>query len=224
MRITISKENYLKAILEAEAEGEPVIGATLARWLKVSSPAVTMAIRRLKQDGLLTVDPGGQLHLTAAGREIASRLLKRHQLIERMLTEVFGMEWYKVHDEAEHLEHAVSQDFERLLVRKLGQAACCPHGNQLGPESHQDRRRRGWKPLAEARPGEPGQVASVFERDRQLLEYLDGLGMRPGAEIEVTARNADETLSIQVGGNTVQLGQAAARRIWMAPRDPAGRA
>ena len=100
MKITISKENYLKTIAEAESEGEIVIAATLARWLNVSPPAVTMAIKRLKRDSLIDVGLEGQLSLTTAGREIANRLLHRHHLIERMLTEVFGMEWYKVHEEA----------------------------------------------------------------------------------------------------------------------------
>ena len=116
MRITISKENYLKAIAEAESEGETVKPITLARWLRVSAPAVTMAIRRLKRDRLIRQGPDGQLTLTAPGREIANRLLNRHHLIERMLTEIFGLEWYKVHDEAEQLEHAVSADFEGRLV------------------------------------------------------------------------------------------------------------
>src|SRR5579884_309959 len=97
--ITVSKEDYLKAVMEAESEGEVVISATLAHWLSVSAPAVTMALRRLKRDGLVTVHHDGRVKLTAAGREIAQRLTVRHHLIERMLHEVFGMEWYKVHDE-----------------------------------------------------------------------------------------------------------------------------
>ena len=221
MKITISKENYLKAILEAEAEGEPVIAATLARWLKVSAPAVAMAIRRLKRDGLITVRKSGEIHLTPAGREIASRLLKRHQLIERMLTEIFGMEWYKVHDEAEHLEHAVSEDFERLLEQKLGDSEFCPHGNRIGLETHEQRRRRGLLPLAETRPGTAGRVAAVFERDRRLLEYLDSLAVRPGAALEVLAQNVDETVSIRVGGRVVHLGHPAARRVWVEASEPA---
>jgi len=88
VRITISKENYLKAIAEAESEGETVIAATLARWLKVSSPAVAMAIKRLKRDELIRVAASGAISLTRAGREIANRLMHRHNLIERMLTEV----------------------------------------------------------------------------------------------------------------------------------------
>src|SRR5580698_3585339 len=110
--ITVSKEDYLKAILEAESEGEAVISATLAHWLKVSPPAVTMAVRRLKKDGLVRVNADGRVRLTAAGKKIARKLTVRHHLIERMLAEIFGMEWYKVHDEAERLEHAVSPDCE----------------------------------------------------------------------------------------------------------------
>src|SRR5271155_3575074 len=132
LKITISKENYLKAIAEAESEGEPVIAATLARWLHVSAPAVTMAIKRLKRDSLIRVGRDGQLSLTPGGRDIANRVLNRHHLIERILTEIFGMEWYKVHDEAEQLEHAVSADFERRLRERLGEGDACPHGNLPG--------------------------------------------------------------------------------------------
>src|SRR6202000_1404821 len=110
--ITVSKEDYLKAILEAEGEGEQVIAARLAQWVSVSAPAVTMALRRLKRDGLVSVGQTGRVHLTAAGRKIARQLAVRHHLIERMLHEVFGMAWYKVHDEAERLEQPVSGDFE----------------------------------------------------------------------------------------------------------------
>src|SRR5947209_11927595 len=85
LRITISKENYLKAIAEAESEGETVIAATLARWLNVSAPAVTMAIKRLKRDSLIRVDREGHISLTSDGREIATRVMNRHHLIERML-------------------------------------------------------------------------------------------------------------------------------------------
>ena len=92
VRITISKENYLKTIAEAESEGETVKAVTLTRWLQVSAPAVTMAIKRLKRDALIDVGAEGQITLTPAGREIANRLLNRHHLIERMLTEIFGLE------------------------------------------------------------------------------------------------------------------------------------
>lgn len=215
MRITISKENYLKAIAEAESEGEAVIAATLARWLQVSSPAVAMAIKRLKRDALIRVAASGGISLTRAGREIANRLMHRHNLIERMLTEVFGMEWYKVHDEAEQLEHAVSADFEHKLLEKLGAGGPCPHGNYMGMDRPRDRRERGWTPLDEVGSGQWVRVESVFERDRQLLEYLDGLGLRPGVRLRMTARNYDDTFTLNVDGQTVQLGRAAASRMWV---------
>ncbi len=151
--ITVSKEDYLKAILEAESEGESVISARLADWLKVSAPAVTMALRRLKKDGLVRVQDDGHVRLTAAGRKIARKLTLRHHLIERMLAELFGMEWWKVHDEAERLEHAVSPDFEAKLLAKLGKAGVCPHGNLSEMESPASRRHRGLLLLSDAAPG-----------------------------------------------------------------------
>lgn len=215
MRITISKENYLKAIAKAESEGETVIAATLVRWLQVSAPAVTMAIRRLKRDNLIRVATSGEISLTKQGRGIANGIINRHHLIERMLAEIFGMEWYKVHDEAEQLEHAVSAEFEKKLQEKLGDEVACPHGNRIGMDRPRDRRDRGWLPLDEATGAVT--VTSVFERDRQLLEYLDGLGIRPGARLRMLARNYDETVSLQVGRNPVHLGRAAATRVWVEP-------
>jgi DtxR family Mn-dependent transcriptional regulator len=210
VRITISKENYLKTISEAASEGEVVKAVTLTRWLHVSAPAVTMAIKRLKRDGLIEVGGEGQIALTAPGREIASRLLTRHHLIERMLTEVFGLEWYKVHDEAEQLEHAVSTDFEQKLVEKLGRGGVCPHGNIVGMDSPGARRERGLRPLDEAQPGETVTVASVFERDRTLLEYLDGVGIRPGTRLHVGSE-----LEIQVDGRTERVERAVAAKVWV---------
>jgi len=212
VRITISKENYLKAIAEAESEGENVKAVTLSRWLGVSAPAVTMAIKRLKRDGLIGVGEEAQITLTAAGREIASRLLHRHHLIERMLAEIFGLEWYKVHDEAEALEHAVSADFERKLAEKLGNGRVCPHGN-LVVDSPRERRRRGLKPLEEAHRRERVSVASVFERDRALLEELDRKGIRPGVALEVLTVGDD--VAVAAGRKTVRLDLAAAGKVWV---------
>ncbi len=213
MRITISKENYLKAIAEAESEGEAVKAVTLTRWLHVSAPAVTMAIKRLRRDGLIAMAREGQITLTASGRAIANRVLNRHHLIERMLAEIFGLEWYKVHDEAEQLEHAVSDDFERKLAEKLGHGGLCPHGNRVGLDSPAARRRRGLKPLEEARAGERVAVASVFERDRKLLEYLDRLGIHPGAPLEIADSNG--AIELRSKGKSVRVAREAAAKVWV---------
>ncbi len=223
--ITVSKEDYLKAILVAEGEGETVISATLAHWLKVSPPAVTMAVRRLKKDGLVRVNSDGRVRLTAAGRRIARKLTERHHLIERMLTEIFGMEWYQVHDEAERLEHAVSPAFEARLVAMLGRGRPCPHGILSELESPSSRRRRGLVLLSEAEPGQNYAVSGIYERDRHLLEFLEARGIRPGAKLSLLERNYDKTLSIKtgsgktgsgkVGSRRMVLGRSAAERIWV---------
>jgi DtxR family Mn-dependent transcriptional regulator len=213
VRITISKENYLKTIAEAESEGETVKAVTLTRWLHVSAPAVTMAIKRLKRDALIRVAAEGQITLTPAGREIANRLLNRHHLIERMLAEIFGLEWYKVHDEAEQLEHAVSADFERKLLERLGATHACPHGNIVGMDSPAARRQRGLKPLEEVRPGERLVVVSFFERDRKLLEYLDAAGIRPGVRLEVVAVNGG--IDLRAGRAKIHLETAVGPKVWV---------
>lgn len=213
--ITVSKEDYLKAILQAESEGETVISATLAHWLSVSPPAVTMALRRLKKDGLVRVHREGHVVLTPGGRKIARKLSLRHHLIERMLSEMFGMEWYKVHDEAERLEHAVSPDFETKLLAKLGRDGACPHGNLSEMESPDSRRRRGLLLLSEAEAGKRYRVSGIYERDRHLLEFLEARNIRPGAELGLTERNYDKTLSIRTAGGDTILGRPAAEKIWV---------
>jgi DtxR family Mn-dependent transcriptional regulator len=215
MDTTISQEDYLKAIAEAESEGEPVIAATLVRWLGVTPAAVTMALRRLRRDGLVAVRADGRVALTDSGRQIAERIRLRHHLIERMLSEMFGMEWYKVHEEAERLEHAVSADFEAKLVERLGTNGVCPHGNDIRADSPADRRERGLTPLAELERGSTAVIECVYERNRTLLEYLDKLGIRPGIAVRVLDQNPDATLRIKAGSGVFQLGSQAAGRIWV---------
>ena len=214
--ITISKEDYLKAIAEAEAEGQNVIPATLAHWLSVTRPAVTFALKRLTKDGLVAMKKDGHIALTSQGRDIAERTIVRHHLIERMLSEIFDMPWYEIHDEAERLEHAVSPAFEKKLTEKLGHKETCPHGNGLGSRSPEERRRKGLLLLTEAQPGGKYKVVSVYERDRKLLEFLDQEGIRPGVVVNMHARNYDGTVSVALGKREIRLGEAAAARIWIA--------
>lgn len=214
--ITISKENYLKAIAEAEAEGQTVIGSTLSHWLSVTRPAVTFALKRLTKDGLVTIKRDGHIQLTREGRQIAEQTILRHHLIERMLSEIFHMPWYQVHDEAERLEHAVSPAFERKLAEKLGKKDICPHGNGLALRSPADRRKKGHVLLIEAQPGTRYRVVSVYERDRKLLEFFEDEGIRPGTRLSIESRNYDGTVSIVVGHTHVRLGSSAAEKIWVA--------
>jgi DtxR family Mn-dependent transcriptional regulator len=217
-----SKEDYLKAILEAESEGHEVIPALLAHWLEVSAPAVTMALKRLKRDGYVEVGDDGIVRLTALGRETAYHTALRHHLIERMLSEIFGMEWHEIHEEAERLEHAVSPAFEAKLKEKLGEEGFCPHGNTVLPESPAEHRKHGEVPLSESVEGEFYTVISLHERDPQLLLFLHQAGIKPGLSLRVVHQNYDQTVLIEVftekEGKTSTLGRVAAEAVWLHPK------
>jgi DtxR family Mn-dependent transcriptional regulator len=215
--IHVSKENYLKAILEAEAEGREVIPAVLAHWLEVSAPAVTMALKRLKRDGCVVVGDDGIVRLTESGRETAYRTALRHHLIERMLTEIFGMEWYEIHEEAERLEHVVSPAFEAKLKEKLGANRACPHGNFVLPENPVQRKLRGETPLSEAAESQRYTVVSLHERDPKLLLFLHRTGIGPGQSLRVISQNYDQTVSIELPAGVTILGRPAAEAVWLKP-------
>ena len=215
--IHVSKENYLKAILEAEAEGRQVIAAMLAHWLEVSAPAVTMALKRLKRDDYVEVGDDGIVRLTASGRETAYSTALRHHLIERMLSEVFGMEWYEIHEEAERLEHAVSPAFEAKLREKLGEGGACPHGNSVLPENPAARKRRGEVPLSEAAAGRRYIVTSLQERDPELLLFLHRAGIGPSKSLRVVSQNYDQTVSVELPTGGSILGRPAAEAVWLRP-------
>jgi DtxR family Mn-dependent transcriptional regulator len=215
--ITVSKEDYLKAIIEAESEGHVVIPALLAQWLHVSPPAVTKAVKRLRDDGYIDASRQGALKLTAKGRDAAHRTALRHHLIERMLSEIFGMEWHQIHAEAERLEHAVSPAFEAKLIEKLGEGDC-PHGNRVLPESPAQLKRRGLISLSEAPEGGDYVVASIYERDAKLLEFLHNLGIGPRVAVRVLQRNYDDTIQISTPSGQVTLGKSANSRVWVRPK------
>jgi DtxR family Mn-dependent transcriptional regulator len=214
MILTISKEDYVKAIAEAEAEEGAVIAATIARWLQVSPPAVTLALRRLRRDKLVTVDRKGLIALTTEGRGVADKLRLRHHLVERMLHELLGIEWYKVHDEAERLEHAISADVEQRLLSMLGPTSRCPHGNEIN-KSASALRKQGLQLLWEVPAGTPVKIDCMYERDRKLLEYFDALGILPGVRATVLEQNYDGTLNLRLGEKGIVLGESAARKIWV---------
>jgi DtxR family Mn-dependent transcriptional regulator len=174
-----------------------------------------MALKRLKRDGFVEVGDDGIVRLTAEGRETAFRTALRHHLIERMLSEIFGMEWYEIHEEAERLEHAVSPAFEAKLRERLGEGGACPHGNAVLPESPADRKRRGEVPLSEAPAGGAYTVASLQERDSKLLLFLHGSGIGPGKTLRVLSQNYDQTVSIELPGGNAILGRPAAEAVWL---------
>lgn len=216
--LSVSREDYLKAIIEAESEGRAVVPVLLSQWLEVSPPAVTKAIKRLREDGFVESKGEGALALTTKGREVAHRTALRHHLVERMLSEIFGMEWHHIHAEAERLEHVISPEFEKKLIEKLGAEGDCPHGNGVLPETPAQMRRQGLLALSEAEVGLSYTVARLYERDGKLLEFLHNLGIGPEVTVRMIARNYDETLQLDIGAGQVTLGNSAASRIWVKPR------
>jgi DtxR family Mn-dependent transcriptional regulator len=214
---SVSEEDYLKAIHHMQLELQEPISARLSEALGVTPPAVTAALRRMARRGNVRLDSkAGHIRLTAKGRAIAQTLVLRHRLIERLLTDVLGMDWKVVHAEAEKLEHAISPEIERRLLERFGRDAACPHGNPF-VGGLAKLRRQGVIALSEAIPATRVRVVRVDEDEAAFLVFLEGIGLRPGVVFRVLARSYDATLSIQVGSKHVHLGKNSTDRIWVRP-------
>ncbi|HYB61550.1 MAG TPA: metal-dependent transcriptional regulator [Methylomirabilota bacterium] len=213
-KTSASREDYLKAIWDLAHEQHEPISARLADELGVTPPAVTAALKRMTRDGLIRVERNGRILLTGKGRAQASRLALRHQLAEKLLTEVIGLDWTRAHVEAERLEHGISPEVERLLIRRFGTSGSCPHGVPLaGGLEHL--LRAGAVSLADVSVPSKVEIVSVYEKDADFLKFLDGLRLRPGARVRVQRREYDETMTLQVGNSRVHLGKPATTRIWV---------
>jgi DtxR family Mn-dependent transcriptional regulator len=164
---------------------------------------------------MVTIE-GGRIQLTSEGQKVAERTILRHHLIERMLSEIFGMGWVEVHDEAERLEHAVSPAFEKKLVKILGHGETCPHGNGMAVMNPEQRRKKGQRLLSEAEAGLRYRVCSVYERDRKLLEFLQERGIHPGTHLKVESRNYDGIAILKVERKRIALGSPVAEKVWVA--------
>ncbi|HJY88259.1 MAG TPA: metal-dependent transcriptional regulator [Candidatus Acidoferrales bacterium] len=214
-KTSVSQEDYLKAIWEIVQEEEVPISARLAEELDVTPPAVTAALKRMTRDDYLRVARDGGIHLTRKGRGVAQHLALRHQLAEKLLTEVIGLEWSKAHDEAERLEHGISPEVEELLLARFGPDSRCPHGVPLFGGIAKLRRKMGAVQLSDAAVGEYVEVLCVYEKDPRFLEFIAGLRLRPGARVRIRGREYDETMTLTVAGRKIHLGKPATTRIWV---------
>jgi len=211
---SVSREDYLKAIWEFEQDDQVPISARLAEELSVTPPAVTAALKRMTRDGLLRVERHGHIRLTRKGRNEADRLALRHQLAEKLLTDMIGLHWTRVHDAAERLEHGLSPEVEALLLKRFGADGTCPHGRPLQGGMARLRRQKRAVTLAELPVGRTIEVLCVYEKDPQFLEFLDQRGLHPGVKVRITHREYDETTTLTVDGRKVYLGKPATSRIW----------
>src|SRR5215813_15096222 len=195
-------------------EDKTPISARLAEELGVTPPAVTAALKRLTRDDLVRVDRTGRIELSRKGRQSAEHMALRHQLAEMLLTDVIGLPWSKAHDEAERLEHAISPAVEHLLLTRFGNNSTCPHGVPIRGGIAQ-LRKQGVVSLSELRAKDKAEIVCVYEKDGQFVEFLDGLGLRPGTKLAIEKREYDETMTLLVASKTIHLGKPATSRIWV---------
>lgn len=210
---TPATEEYLQAVYTLADEGGQVIGARLAEFLRISPAAVSEMVHRLERDGLLQLDERKEVHLTASGLTAASRVVRRHRLAERMLVDLLGYEWWKTHEEAERIEHAMSQEMEERLVRVLGDPQTCPHGNPMPGTTP-----RPTRPLARLATGESATVERIpdqFEHEPGFLEYLDTQGVRPGVTLEMLEQRPG-LLRVGVDGSARSLRPDCGQKVWVA--------
>ena len=210
---TATEEEYLQAIWTLADESGPVIGARLAEFLRVSPASVSEMVHRLAREGLLALNERKEIALSERGRELAAGIVRRHRLIERMLVDVFGYEWWKTHEEAGRLEHAISPEMERRLVEKLGNPETCPHGNPMPGV-----RQRWSQPLAQADVGETvvlERIPDQFEHEPHFLEYLDTQGLRPGTIFRLLEKQAG--LVVEIDGSPRSIRPDCATKVWVRP-------
>ena len=139
----------------------------------------------------------------------------RHQLAEKLLTEVIGLDWTRAHDEAERLEHGISPEVEKLLLARFGAEGFCPHGVPLQGGLAKLRRKHGAVALSEVSAGQTVEVLCVYEKDPEFLKFLSGLALHPGARARIRRREYDETMTLAIGKRTIHLGKPATTRIWV---------
>jgi Mn-dependent DtxR family transcriptional regulator len=215
-----SQEDYLKAIWEIVQEGQTPISARLAEDLGVTPPAVTAALKRMARGGYLRVLRGGRIALSPKGKGAAHHLVLRHRLAEKLLTDVIGLEWSRAHEEAEHLEHGMSPEIVRLLLRRFGRDSRCPHGVPLFGGMSRLRRQYGAMRLSEAKPGRSYEILRVYEKDPLFLEFLEQRQLRPSARLRIVGQEYDQTMAVVVAGRgsgRMHLGKPATERIWVRP-------
>jgi len=185
-------EHYLETILEIEEEGVTPIRARIVERLGLSAAAVSEQVNRLVEQGYAELRPDRSLRLTRRGRQLATSIVRRHRLAERLLTDVIGLEWEKVHREADRWEHAISAEVEQKLVDLLGDPATCPHGNPI-PGSQRRNEAGRVVELSRAAPGAVTvtRISEKLELDDGALALIAGASLIPGSPATVERSDAD---------------------------------
>jgi DtxR family Mn-dependent transcriptional regulator len=208
-------EDYAKAIyaLAQRADG-PVGTSELAERLGVTPATATAMLKRLDERGLVRHRPYRGVTLTAEGERLALEVIRHHRLLEAYLSDVMGMPWDRVHEEAEVLEHYISEEFERLIAEKLGDPAIDPHGDPIpGPDLLVPDEEETVA-LHEMKEGAAATFTRVSDSDPRMLRYLADRGIRPGVRVVLVERHPfDGPLEVEVAGERHALGGPLARAM-----------
>jgi DtxR family Mn-dependent transcriptional regulator len=207
-------EDYTKAVYALAQHGEGTVSTTaLAERLGVSPGTVTAMLKRMAEMRLVVHQPYHGVELTAAGEQLALEVIRHHRLIESYLSEALGMSWDRVHDEAEILEHYISEELEERIATALGDPERDPHGDPI-PDRELAVASEDGVPLAELDEGSEGIFARVSDQDPEMLRYLDERRIRPGARLEVTGRQPfGGPLVVRVAGAEHSIGEGLAARM-----------
>ena len=219
LKLSTAQEDYLKALEQAGAGDTPVSTSDLSTRLGVSPASVAEMLGRLAGMGLVAHDRYRGARLTASGRVVALEMIRHHRLLEMYLAEALGYEWDEVHDEAERLEHVISERMEERIFLLLGRPDVDPHGDPI-PSRSGDYSARRHRPLTEAVRGDRLYVRRVSDRDPGKLRELARLGLRLGAVLEVVRESEYEgPISVRVGDRTraVAVPLGLARVVYVAP-------
>jgi DtxR family Mn-dependent transcriptional regulator len=205
--LTRSVEDYLKAIYQLSPEGRPASTSEIANLLALSAPSVTGMVKRLSEHGLLEHIPYKGVQLTEEGRRAALRMVRRHRLIEAYLVEFLGYSWDTVHEEAERLEHAVSDTMIERMAGALGNPSVDPHGDPI-PTADGEVQELACIALCDVPIGETVEITRVHESQPERLRYIASLGLRPGVHVTVVNRQPiDDLVTIKVGSHKQVIGR-----------------
>ena len=203
-------EEYLEAISKRQETETPVSTSSLAADLGVSLPAVTDMMQRLAAEGLVDYEPNKGASLTAEGSRAALTTIRRHRLWERFLTDILGLQWDKVHDEACRLEHATSPETEERLAALLGDADTCPHGHPI-PDKNGTTKDQKLRPLSDFDVGQTVRISAVAIEEGRLLRKIGKLGLKPKSIAKIERKDDDDgSLELRLDGHTVLMDKATA--------------
>jgi len=212
---TRSQEDYLKALYLLRGDQRPVPTRELAQRLGISSPSVSEMVARLTAQGLVEHDKYRGQQLTKEGRKVALELVRHHRLLEMFLVEVLGYTWDEVHDEAERLEHVISERMEARIFELLGRPELDPHGQAI-PSLAGKVRPLSDRALSDCRAGEKVRVQRVFDEDPALLRELERRGLVPGTRIEVLLVSEFESpIECRIKGRRVSISLGLARAVYV---------